>query len=172
MKISTITNEFGFLKKSSIKASEGKESGLYPFFTSSDVKRLSIDSFLVDDEVIILGTGGMPSCNYYCGKVAYSTDNIVLKSKGRVLTKWLYYFLRRNNLEILANGFHGAGLKHIGKEYVSNIKMPLLSIDEQKHQIRQLDIIYNNINSLNKQMLLCEELVKSRFIGREIILCC
>ena len=90
-----LKNEFIFMKKSKIKAGEGKKDGKYPFFTSSDTKILFLDDYLFDDEAVILGTGGMPSCNYYNGKFSVSTDNFVLKSKGDFLAKTLYYFLRK-----------------------------------------------------------------------------
>ena len=159
-----LKNEFSFLKKSKIKAGEGKKDGAYPFFTSSDSKLLYLDEYIFDDEAIIVGTGGMPSCNYYNGKFAVSTDNYVLVPIGKTKAKTLYYFLRNNNLEILARGFHGAGLKHIGKDYLENIQLPVITAAIQDKLIKELDSIVLFIKSLDKQLEKLDELIKSRFI--------
>ena len=160
---STIRDEFDFLPKSKIKAGEGTEDGCYPFFTSSDVKVMRINAPLYDEEAVILGTGGKPSCNYFCGKFSVSTDNFVLSSKGRVLPKYLYYFLRTDGLSILDRGFKGAGLKHISKEYVQNIAIPLLSRTDQEEVIDELDAIVHCIESSKMQINLLNEQVKSLF---------
>ena len=159
-----LKNEFSFLKKSKIKAGEGKKDGAYPFFTSSDSKLLYLDEYIFDDEAIIVGTGGMPSCNYYNGKFAVSTDNYVLVPIGKTKAKTLYYFLRNNNLEILARGFHGAGLKHIGKDYLENIQLPVITAAIQDKLIKELDSIVLFIKSLDNQLEKLDELIKSRFI--------
>ena len=86
MKVKDLCN---FLPKSKIKAGEGLENGKYIFFTSSDTKTLTLNDFVFDEEAIILGTGGKPSCNYYKGKFAVSTDNFVLIS-DKITIKYLY----------------------------------------------------------------------------------
>lgn len=140
-----------FLPKSKIKAGEGLEVGKYIFFTSSDTKTLMLNEYLYDEEAIILGTGGKPSCNYFNGKFSVSTDNFVLTS-NKIKLKYLYYFLRNNNLKVLENGFHGAGLKHISKDYRSYVLT-----DAQEKEVAMIKI-YNylkhgvkiNLNTLYK----------------------
>ena len=168
---SSIRNEFIILAKSKIKAGEGIEFGLYPFFTSSDTKVLSLNTYCYDDEVIILGTGGKPSCNYALGKFSYSTDNYALKSRGNVLNKFLYYFLRKDNLQILHNGFHGAGLKHIGKDYILDIEFPYFDMNKQNAIVSILDNITLSIDICKKELLLLDELIKSRFMRQGVVLC-
>ena len=164
--MTTIQDEFSFLPKSKIKAGEGSESGKYPFFTSSDIKVLRIDSAIYDDEAVILGTGGKPSCNYYHGKFSASTDNFVLTAKGRVLPQYLYYFLRADSLSVLEKGFKGAGLKHISKDYVQSIELPLLSETDQSRIIEEFDAIVAQIESSGIQIALLDEQVKSLFNKR------
>ena len=166
---STIQDEFVFLPKSKIKAGEGTEDGRFPFFTSSDVKVMRIDSPLYNDEAVILGTGGKPSCNYFYGEFSVSTDNFVLSSKGRVLPKYLYYFLRTDSLSILDRGFKGAGLKHISKEYVQNIVLPLLPRTDQEVIVNELDTIVRCIESSKSQISLLDEQVKSLFNKRRAV---
>ena len=152
------------MPKSKIKASEGKANGLYPFFTSSNLKVKRIDEFLFNDELIIIGTGGLPSCNYYDGKFGVSTDNFVLKSKGNILPKYLYYYLRNNNLRILADGFRGTGLKHISKDYVSKIEIPFASIDKQELIVKVGNSINTSIEKCQSELNYLNMIVKSRFM--------
>ncbi len=152
-----------FLPKSRIKAGEGLQEGIYNFFTSSDIKVLKINEYLFDDEVVILGTGGKPSCNYYNGKFSVSTDNFVLKS-SKINIKYLYYFLRNNNLSILDKGFHGAGLKHISKDYVCDIKIPIIALNDQTKIVKELDLLNKNIELCNNQIQYLDNIIKSQFI--------
>lgn len=160
----TINSEFTFFPKSKIKASLGRDIGKYPFFTSSDIKVLHLDTYDYDDEAVIIGTGGKPSCNYINGKFSFSTDNIVLKSKGKYLTKFLYYMLRYNNLEILNHGFRGSGLKHISKKYFSSIELPDVELIEQEEIVSFCDKCNAIIKQKESQIKLLDELIKSRFI--------
>ena len=160
MNIEKLSQVVTFLPKSKIKASEAKKNGKYVFFTSSDTKRSYIDKFLYDDELIVLGTGGFASCNYYNGKFAVSTDNFVIKPKNNLLPKYLYYYLRKDNLLILNNGFRGIGIKHISKDYV------------KKFIINNLDNIIETIEREKQCIIHCDELIKSRFNSKEGLLCC
>lgn len=160
----TIRNEFCLLPKSKIKAGEGIDNGNYPFFTSSDIKVSSLDSYEYDDEIVVIGTGGKPSCNYVNGKFSFSTDNYALKAKGKIEPKFLYYFLRKDGLATLQNGFHGAGLQHISKDYILNIEIPAFEKSKQQTIVRVLDDIHGMILACQKQLTLLDELVKSRFI--------
>jgi type I restriction enzyme, S subunit len=153
-----------FLPKSKIRAGEGKPQGQYPFFTSSDKQSQFLDEFLYDNESLIIGTGGKPSCNYVNGKFSASTDNFIIYTRPNVLTKYLYYFLRNDNLSILEKGFHGAGLKHIGKEYIKSVLIPLVSLSEQKTIVATLDKINELIDANKRQLELFGELVEARFI--------
>lgn len=164
MKVENLSRVVTFLPKSKIKAGEAKENGKYVFFTSSDSRHLYIDEYLYDDELIVLGTGGFPSCNYYNGKFAVSTDNFVIKTNNNLLPKYLYYFLRKDDLSMLRNGFRGTGLKHISKDYVSNIQIPIIDLKEQKTMVGVLDKLNNSIEG-EKQLIVCyDKLIKSRFI--------
>ena len=159
-----------YLPKSSIKAGDGKKYGLYPFYTSSDKQILFYDEYLYDAEALIIGTGGSASCNYCKGKFSTSTDNIVITSKS-IKVKYLYYYLRKNNLAVIQKGFHGAGLNHISKSYFGNIEVPYISIEKQNKIIETLDMINKQIEDNENQLFLLDELIKSRFIGQEGYLC-
>lgn len=171
MNIEKLSRVATFLPKSKIKAGEAKENGKYVFFTSSDTKRSFIDDFLYDDELVVLGTGGFASCNYYNGKFAVSTDNFVIKTKNNLLPKYLYYYLRKDNLSVLNNGFRGTGLKHISKKYVMNIYVPMTTLGNQKSIISNLDNINTLIEREKQRIIQYDELIKSRFNSKEEPVC-
>nr|DAM21038.1 MAG TPA: hypothetical protein [Caudoviricetes sp.] len=67
-------------------------------------------------------------------------------------------------MHLLQDGFKGAGLQHISKDYILNINinMPAPSLQEQiTHQMRLIDAM---INGKKQQILSFDEAVKSRFI--------
>ncbi|WP_431244235.1 restriction endonuclease subunit S [Flavobacterium sp. P21] len=119
---------FNFQKKSKIKAGDGFKigEGKYPFYTSSNVLTKSLNDFLFENESLIFGTGGLASIHYCNENFAVSTDCFVTQPKNnkQTFTKFIYYYLS-GNMHILENGFKGAGLKHISKDYLENIEIPL-----------------------------------------------
>ena len=129
-----------YKEKSTIKAGEGKDEGLYPFFTSSNNLTKRIDSFIYDDECIILGTGGKASVNYYDGKFATSTDNFTFKAINDYLTNFVYRYLLVN-IDILQKGFKGVGIQHISKDYVNEIKIPKISQEGQEEIIERIELL-------------------------------
>ena len=163
MKTEKLSSLVTFLPRSKMKAGEALEKGDYLFFTSSDVKRSYINDYIYDDELLILGTGGFASCNYYRGKFAVSTDNFVLKTHESILPKYLYYYLRKDNLSLLANGFRGVGIKHISKKYVSNLDVPVCEIESQKKIIKVLDDVSSLISNEKEDLIALDSLIKSRF---------
>ena len=152
-----------FKKKSKIKASEGLKIGKYNFYTSSKEQNKFLDYYEYSNEALIIGTGGNANIHHSYGKFSVSTDCFVLENKGNkiFLVEYIYKYLLKN-IHILENGFRGAGLKHISKEYLENIEIPIISIEKQKKLIKNLkniDIfidknkqIKNELNFLNKSL--------------------
>ena len=142
MSFERFDNLLKFLPKSKIKAGDGLESGKYPFFTSSARLSKFIDTFNYEDESLIFGSGGNASIHYCNQKFATSTDCFVVnKDSEEIDIKYVYYYLKSNN-RILEDGFKGAGLKHISKKYISEIKIPLLPLQDQQkiaHQLSQIE---------------------------------
>ena len=134
---------FDYQKKSKIKAGDGLSlsEGKYPFFTSSNTLSKSLNEFLFTKTSLIFGTGGVPSVHFCEAKFAVSTDCLVAQPKKEVeiFVKYFYYFFIQNDLRILADGFKGAGLKHISRKYIDEIKIPLPPLTTQKHIAQILD---------------------------------
>lgn len=121
-KKTTLEEIFIFAKKSTKKAGEGIRKGKYKFFTSSDTQSKFIDKSIFNDEYLIFSTGGKAGIHYCNEKFSTSTDCFVVKVDDLIETKYVYYFLRAN-IQILEDGFKGAGLKHISKEYLKKLHL-------------------------------------------------
>jgi type I restriction enzyme, S subunit len=154
-----------YQKKSKIKAGEGKAIGEFPFFTSSTEQTKYLDFHQFDETGLIFGTGGKANAHYCNEKFAVSTDCLVMKNKKyeEIYLKCIYYYLS-GNIQILENGFKGAGLKHISKEYISNLEIPLPPLSTQKHIAEILDKA-DALRQQNRQLLsYYDELLQSTFI--------
>lgn len=155
---------FQFLKKSKIKAGEGKLEGEYPFYTSSQELNKYIDVMQHDIEALVFGTGGMASIHYVNSGFSTSTDCfVVTQKKDDFFTKFVYYFFIAN-FHILENGFKGAGLKHISKKYIEDIEIPVIDKNEQKNIIKKLDKAQELIDLRKDSIAKLDELAKSIFI--------
>lgn len=159
-----ISELFNFLPKSKIKAGEGLENGKYPFYTCSNELTKYYDEYTFEPNKLIFGTGGSASLHYASEPFATSTDCYVIEAKElNVDVKYVYYYLK-NNFQILEDGFKGAGLKHISKDYLSNIMIEYPDIEEQQRIVNILDKaeeIRTKKKLANKKL---DEFLKSTFI--------
>ena len=151
------------LPKSKIKAGDGKKKGKYPLYRSSNNLDTYYDEYLLDEEIIIIGTGGNPSIHYNKGKCAYTTQCLVLKSKGILKNKYIYYYLL-SQLDRIQNMFRGMTIKQLDKKEFFKLEIPIIEFDIQDKIIENLDIITNNIQSKKEQVKKLEQLVKSQFV--------
>lgn len=130
---------FEFQKKSKTKAGEGLDKGEYPFYTSSEILSKFLNEYHYEGDALIFGTGGKASVHYNGDKFSVSTDCFVIKPQNDdVFVKYVYYYLS-GNIYLLEEGFKGAGLKHISKEYLSQIEIPLPPLSVQKEIVEKLD---------------------------------
>lgn len=129
---------FKFLPKSKHKAGEGLENGEYAFYTSSAVVNKYLDEYDYDAGKLIFATGGSACVHYANSKFAVSTDNFILEPTEDVNAKYVYYYLK-NNIRILQDGFHGAGLQHLSKDYLNEISIPILDCNAQDKIVSILD---------------------------------
>lgn len=149
--------------KSKIKAGDGKSEGKYKFYTSSPIQIKFIDEANYDKPSLIFGTGGNASIHFCDEPFSTSTDCLVMYGRSRIELETIYNYLK-SNMEILENGFKGAGLKHISKDYILAIEVDLPSEAIQHEFLQKTHIIDNLIAAKRAQLCLNEDLVKSRFI--------
>ena len=131
---------FDYENKSKIKAGDGLASGSYPFYTSSVVLTKFIDQFQFDKTSLIFGTGGNASIHYCDKPFSVSTDCLVAiaNDETKVYSKYVFYYLS-GNINLLEEGFKGAGLKHISKGYINELEIPLPPLAAQKRIAEILD---------------------------------
>ena len=149
--VKTLGEVCKFLSKSKRQASYGEKQGQYPFYTSSQTCSKYCDEYDYEDECLIIGTGGNANIKY-SSKFSCSTDNFVIKINPGQLVKYVYYYLSIN-IEVLQKGFVGVGLQHISKEYISNIKIPVPSLERQQEIVRYLDFIYEKANKTSNEKI-------------------
>ena len=155
---------FEFQKKSKIKAGDGKESGRFPFYTSSAELSKCVDNALFDGESLVFGTGGNASVHFEGGKFSVSTDCLVAQPKtDNINPKYVYHYLF-GNIRILEEGFKGAGLKHISKGYISDIDLPKIPRPRQDKIVSVLDQADTLRQKRKEQLALLDDYLKSVFI--------
>jgi len=158
---------FYFQKKSHIKAGDGLSDGVFPFFTSSPVLSKYTNTSQFNTPSLIFGTGGSASVHICKEPFSVSTDCLVAQLKTEAVErfdiKFIYYYLS-GNIEILENGFKGAGLKHISKGYIDNISIPEISLGNQKRIVKILDESSNILIKRKQSIKLLEEYLRSTFL--------
>jgi restriction endonuclease S subunit len=148
--IMKLGNVCSFLPKSKRSAKYGNKEGLYPFYTSSQICSKYCDSYDYCDECLIIGSGGNANIKYN-KEFSCSADNFIVKLNNGIITKYVYYYLL-DNINILQKGFIGSGLKHISKEYIKNIKIPIPSLERQEEIVKYCESNDNLIRELEKDI--------------------
>ena len=146
-----------FKSKSKRKASYGKKEGKYNFYTSSD-KVQKCDEADYKDECLIIGTGGIANIKLD-NEFSCSADNFILHSK---YNKYLYSIII-GNMNILIDGFTGSVLKHLSKEYLVNLQIPIPK-SEQKiiEWVDKISKPYDEKNSKQNRIKELEEYVQNK----------
>lgn len=153
-----------FQPKSKIKAWEWKLSGLYKFFTSSSIQKKYVDEYNFIWPALIFWTWWSASVHFCDDKFSTSTDCFILKSENEEIDlKYIYYYLSWN-INILEQGFKWAWLKHISKEYLWELQIPLPPLLTQKQIIQKLDKLTELISLRKESIKKQEDLTKSIFI--------
>ncbi len=149
--------------KSKIKAGEGAQKGAYKFFTSSPIQSKYFKTAEYDQPALIFGTGGSASVHFCDEPFSTSTDCLVMYGTEAANLELIYYYLR-NNIHVLQEGFKGAGLQHISKDYILDITIELPLPEIQEMLVDLLRRIDKLIGKKEEQIVLLDALVKSRFI--------
>lgn len=150
----TLGEVCNFLPKSKRNAKYGNKEGIYPFFKSSTKVDSYVDEPDYEEESLIIGDGGEPNINY---GVKFSTSDhcYILQNKNKSLLniKYAYYYVY-SNLNIMKQLYTGVAIKNISKSNISQIKIPIPSLERQQEIIRYLDFIYEKAmnTSMNKMM--------------------
>lgn len=166
MKQAKLKDLFDYLPKSKTKAGDGLESGKYPFYTSSEYQSRYLNDFQHESGCLIFGTGGKANVHLATNRFSTSTDCITIKPKPTVEIDAEFAFQYfRANMQVLENGFKGAGLKHISKAYLSDIKIPHPEdINDQRRIAYLLSTVERLISERKEHLKQFDELLKSIFL--------
>lgn len=166
MKQAKLEDLFDYLPKSKIKAGDGLGKGEYPFYTSSDIQSKYLEDFQHEPGCLVFGTGGKASVHLTTRRFSTSTDCITIKSKtsSEIDIAYVFHYFK-SNMQVLENGFKGAGLKHISKRYLSDIKIPYpKDIREQQRIADLLGKVETLIAQRKKHLQQLDDLLKSVFL--------
>ena len=135
-------------KVKKLKASDSVDNGLYKFYTSSNKVGYRND-FEFKDYKIIIGRGGN-SCIFYDKEFGISHDDIFVIGIKINNLKYIYYYLS-SNFNILQNILIGSTIKHINKENLNNINIPIPTNEIQEYIVKECDYYDNLIDILKKE---------------------
>jgi restriction endonuclease S subunit len=145
-----------YMPKSKRKASFGQLTGAYNFYTSSNkVQKCDVADYT--EQCLIIGTGGSANIkmdsNFSC-----SADNFVVQSK---YTLYLYH-LFKSTMKLLSDGFNGSVLKHLSKEYLNKMQVPMPNDKLLAEWLAKLNAPYNEIAEKSKLIIQLELQAKTR----------
>lgn len=166
MKQAKLKDLFDYLPKSKIQAGDGLEEGMYPFYTSSENQTKYLNEYQHGPGCLVFGTGGKASVHLTTRYFSTSTDCITIKPKPEMEIDAGYVFQYfKGNMQVLENGFKGAGLKHISKAYLSDIQIPYPEeIDDQRRIAHLLSKVEGLIAQRKQHLQQIDELLKSMFL--------
>lgn len=164
MKNNKLSDILLFAPKSKLNASQGLESGKFPFYSSSQLVNKRTNNPQYKKNALIIGTGGSANIHFSSNDFSTTSHCSVLYSKdeSELNIKYVYYFLK-SNIHILEQGFKGIALKNLSKSYLMNIEIPILDIEEQKRIVTILDKVQSVIDKREEGLLKLVELQRSIF---------
>jgi type I restriction-modification system DNA methylase subunit len=146
-----------FLQKSKRKASDGELKGKYNFYTSSE-KIKKCDTADYNQECLIIGSGGIANIKMD-NKFSCSADNLLITSDKN----YYIYYLIIGNMSLLSDGFTGSVLKHLSKDYLINLQIPIPKKEEKiKEWVKRISDPYNEKNEKKNQIKKLEVFIQDR----------
>ena len=165
--MSSLGQEFEFLRKTGRAASFGSSDGQLPFFTSSQeiTKRTNVSD--CEGPALVFGTGGAASIHFVEGPFSATNDCYVVipKSGCREDAKYFYYFLRQN-FHLIEDGFRGAGLRHVSKKHLEGLPLPVARNIDRRKVNRTLEKADDIRRKRQSALSLVDDLIKSEFAVR------
>lgn len=152
------------IKTGKLDANASSENGNYPFFTCSK-EPLKIDSYSYDCECILVAGNGDLNVKYYNGKFdAYQRTYIIeVIDKMKYSTKFLYLLIS-SKIDELRKAAIGGVIKYIKLGNLTNIKVPVLSTEEQQKIVEKMFSMDRVLEIKKNQLFKFEELIKSQFV--------
>jgi type I restriction enzyme S subunit len=129
------------------------QNGPFKFYVCSQNIFKSFKSEM-NEEAILLSTGGEASIHFATGKYSYSTDVWAIKSSGALINSFAYRCLEFRLKQINYAGFQGSGIRHLDKEFIKKLEFLVPTVSEQKKIASILtsvdDVIEKTQSQINK----------------------
>lgn len=131
--------DFVKIRTGKLDANANDPKGKYPFFTCA-VETLRINNYSYDSECVLVAGNGDLNVKYYAGKFdAYQRTYIIESADKQTLdVRYLYHFMSRY-VEQLRSMSIGGVIKYIKLGYLTEAKIPLPPLPEQKRIADILD---------------------------------
>ena len=152
------------IRTGKLDANAADDNGTYPFFTCSR-EPLSINTCSYDCECVLVAGNGDLNVKYYDGKFDAYQRTYIIESldKTKLMVKYLYYFLDLY-VEILRQQAIGGVIKYIKLGNLADAIIPVPVIEKQREIIEIFEKCNGTIAYRQQELLLLDQLVKSRFI--------
>jgi type I restriction enzyme S subunit len=152
------------IRTGKLDANAANHNGAYPFFTCA-VEPLSINTAAFDCKAVLVAGNGDLNVKYYEGKFNAYQRTYVIESldESKLYPKYLYFFLDKY-VEKLREQAIGGVIKYIKLENLTNAKIPLLPLAEQKLLVAILDKATEIKSKREQTIAKIDELAQSTFV--------
>ena len=160
--IATITN-------GKRNAQDAVENGEYPLYDRSVIIKKS-NKYLFDKEALIIaGEGKTFFPRYYQGKFdLHQRCYAIFDVRNDFSIKYLYYYIKWNQ-HYFQNVFTGSTVPSLRLCNFLNMPIKIYKIEKQNDISRMLSTLENLIKFKQNELILLDELIKSRFIRQGIL---
>ena len=152
------------IRTGKLDANAASENGKYPFFTCA-IEPLKIDKYTYECECVLVAGNGDLNVKYYNGKFDAYQRTYIIESidDSKLYVPYLYRFLDEYVKTLRAQSIGGV-IKYIKLGNLTEAKIYLPDLNEQKRICNNLSQLDELIESVNCQLEDLDLLVKSRFI--------
>lgn len=142
-------------------SSKPVEDGIYPMMGGGEKISKYVDKYNVEKNTIIIARSGNP------GYVTLTYDKSYIASyafylemsNNKVDTLYLYYYLKNIQEEIQTLG-KGTCVKNLNRDILYDIKIPVPSLEIQKEIVERLDLLSENIKTMEKNIEQFKNVIK------------
>ncbi len=152
------------VKTGKLDVNAGSPDGIYPFFTCAK-EEYRINSYSFDCECVLLAGNGDLNIKYYNGKFNAYQRTYVIESKDKNLldVRYLYFFMSMY-IGTLRDVSIGGVIKYIKLGDITDAKIPLPPLPEQRRIAETLDRAQRLIDLRKKQIEEMDRLVQAVFV--------
>jgi type I restriction enzyme S subunit len=153
------------IRTGKLDANAANENGAYPFFTCA-VKPLLINTAAFDCKAILVAGNGDLNVKYYEGKFnAYQRTYVIeCLDESKLFPKYLYLYLDKYVAKLREQAIGGV-IKYIKLENLSDAKIPLLPLADQKRIATILDKAAEIKAKREQAIAKLDELAQGTFIN-------